>query len=372
MKKAIIFYISDFGGHSKAAINIEEAFKSRDNTIEILNLNGFAYFYPRWEKIVDFLYISVIKHFPHIWGKIYDRQKIVKTLAPYRRFVNKCTFRELANLIRDFNPDCFVATQAFPCGIVADYKATFGLKTPLIAVVTDYYPHRFWIHPFVDQYIVASEQAKDYLVNNGVSPDKIKIFGIPISIKFLNSFSRAEISSALKFQKELDSVLVMGGGLGIGPIKTVVQQLDNLKESFQIIVVCGKNKNLYNWFLRNKNKFIKPIYCFGYVDCIYKIMDYAQIIITKGGGITVSEALAKGLAIVITQPIPGQEERNVNYLLSKEAIVKADNASEVVNAVKMLLNDKKKMDFLHERARAISFVDSSLRIVDLIFDIIKH
>ncbi|UCD15507.1 MAG: glycosyltransferase [Candidatus Omnitrophota bacterium] len=366
MKRILIFYISDFGGHSKAAENIKEAFRYKEPEAEVLSINGFGHFYPYWEKVVDFLYTLLIKYIPDLWGGLYDRRRVVKFLTPCRRFVNRITFKKLSRLINDFKPTCFVTTQAFPCGLVADFKQKFGLKIPLVAVVTDYYPHRFWIHPCIDKYVVACKEAKETLVREGVGEEKIKVLGIPISVEFLKAYSRQEVCDNLNFASKRDSVLIMGGGLGIGPIKKIAQQLDSLDSNFQIVVVCGKNKTLYNWFEKNKKDFKKPIFCFGYIDFVHKIMDFSDIIITKAGGITVSEALAKSLCIIIVNPIPGQEERNVNYLLYRGAVVKVDNTSLIGEAVKGLMRDRKRMFYLKEKARENSFIDSSLRIVDLI------
>ncbi|UCC94632.1 MAG: glycosyltransferase [Candidatus Omnitrophota bacterium] len=368
MKKVIIFHISEFGGHSKAAQNIKEALHAKDTEISALNINGLKYFYPYWEKVVDFVYTSVVKHSPSLWGKIYDRKYVIKNLSPLRKLVNRLTFTKLARLIREFNPSCFVATQAFPCGVVADFKKRFQLKTPLIAVVTDYYPHRFWIHSCVDKYVVACPEAKDILLREGIEKEKVKIAGIPISIKFLASYPKEEVSQQLGFIPHLPSVMLMGGGLGIGPIKRIAEALDAINANFQIIVICGRNKRLYNWFTRNGRRFQKPVFCFSYIDFVHKIMDFSDIIITKGGGITISEALAKGLAIIITNPIPGQEERNVRYLSKRGVIVQADEAEKTQDAVRELFMNKKRMYFLKEGAKEISFIDSSVRIVDLIFE----
>ncbi|MBN3040623.1 MAG: glycosyltransferase [Candidatus Omnitrophica bacterium] len=371
MKNIQILHISEFGGHSKAAQNLKEALLYKNPQLTVRSLNGLGYFYPRGEKMIDFIYTSTIKHFPHLWGKAYDRKKVQDALAPYHKLVNKCTFKKLNELIAEHNPDCFVATQAFPCGAIADFKAARNIKIPLVAVVTDYHPHRYWVHPQVDRYIVACEEAKEALTAQGVGAEKVKILGIPISVQFLTSYPKEEVSKELGFSNGLPSVLVMGGGLGLGPFKVIAQELEDIKEKFQIIVVCGRNKSLYKWFLKNKSKFNKPIFAFGYTNHIHKIMDFVDIIITKGGGITISEALAKGLCIVVSNPIPGQEELNVNYLLKEKAIIKADHVSHISDIVNELLRDQKKLYSLRERAKEISFIDSSLRIVDAIFELIS-
>jgi len=371
MKRVSVLHISEFGGHSKAAQNIKEAFLFKDPRIDVVTLNGLGHFYPRGEKVVDFAYMLTIKHFPSLWGRAYDRRKVIKALTPYRRLVHKITFGKLNRLINESKPDCFVATQAFPCGLIADFKKSKGLKTPLVAIVTDYHPHRFWVHSYVDRYVVACQEARKVLIEEGVAAEKVKVLGIPISVKFLSSYPKEEISNELGFVKDMPSVLIMGGGLGLGPIKSIAQQLDALDYDFQIIVVCGKNKKLYEWFSRNKNIFKKPIFIFGYTHKIYRIMDFSDIIITKGGGITISESLAKGLCIVVTHPIPGQEERNVNYLNKVEAITKAEGAEEVAGVVGSFLNNPKDMYRFRERAKEYSFIDSSLRIVDLILELIS-
>jgi len=371
MKKVHILHISEFGGHSKAAQNLREALIYRSSQLDVLNVNSLGYFYPRAELIIDFFYMLTIKYFPSLWGRAYDRKKVINALDPYRKFINKITFRKLDNFMKMHAPDCFVATQAFPCGLIADFKKKSGLKIPLIAIVTDYHPHRFWIHPFVDKYVVACEEARKVLVKEGVPENKVKILGIPISVNFLTTYPKEQVSKEMGFIKGLDSVLIMGGGLGFGPIKAIAKSLDTLDSEFQIIVVCGTNKNLHDWFNKNRVKFRKPVSVFGYTDAIHKIMDFSDIIITKGGGITVSEALAKSLCIIIANPIPGQEERNVNYLLKKQAVIKVEDVNEIGGAVSSLLRDKKKMFSLKERARNISFIDSSSRIADLVLESIS-
>ncbi len=369
MKNINIFHISEFGGHSKAAQNLKEAILYKNPKVQVRSINGLGHFYPRTEKVIDFFYNKTIRHFPNVWGNAYDKKKVINALIPYRTLAHKFAFSKLEKLIKANGPDCCIATQAFPCGLIADYKKYKGLKIPLVAVVTDYHPHSFWVHPYIDRYIVACQEAKDVLLEHGVAQEKIKILGIPISVKFLTAYPKQQVSNELGFANDLPSILIMGGGLGLGPFKTIARELDALKADFQMIVVCGRNKNLHEWFLNNRKKFKKPIFSFGYTNHIHKIMDFCDIIITKAGGITISEALAKGLCIIVTNPIPGQEERNVRYLLKQEAIIKAEDASFSSSIVKELLDDPKKIYSLREKAKGISFIDSSLRITDVIFEL---
>lgn len=366
MGRVLLLHISQFGGHKKASENIEEALKFKNPSLEILNLNGFGYIDSRVENLVNFLYTLVIKYCPQLWGKIYDRKRVIKYLNPLRRTLNKWGIVKFSKLINEFKPKVILATQAFPCGIAGDFKKFYGIDIPLIGVVTDYYPHRFWIHPQVNIYTVACQEAKSILIKEGVEEERIKVAGIPISLKFLTAHSKESIGEEFGLNPDLDTVLIMGGGLGIGPIEKITKILDDLDERFQIIVVCGKNEKLYFWFQKNKYFFKKPVFYFGYIDFVHKLMDFSDIIITKGGGLTVSEALAKGLATIVVKPIPGQEERNTDYLTRKQAIIKASTVQGVGFLVQELLKDRIKLYDLKEASRQNAIIDSSLRIADLV------
>jgi len=357
-------YISEFGGHRRAAENIKAAFKLKNPADEAFTVNGLTALYPRAEKVVDFVYTAIIKHLPHLWGRVYDRDGVIQGLAGAHRFVNRIAFDKMRGLLNDFKPDCIIATQAFPCGVVAAYKQEFSLDLPLIAVVTDYHPHRFWIHGKVDRYVVACEQARQVLIKEGVVPDKISILGIPISPKFMVIWDRKDVAKSMGLHQGPVSILLMGGGLGLGPLIKIARRLLSIDGDFQLIVVCGKNRRLYGWFHRNRKRFKKPVFYFGYVRFVSKLMDFSDIVITKGGGITVSEALAKGMGIIITNPIPGQEERNVKYLLENGAIVRADTVDQVVKSVSGLLADAGKLAALKKLAKALSAPDAAFKIVD--------
>ncbi|MCF7873915.1 MAG: glycosyltransferase [Candidatus Omnitrophica bacterium] len=373
IKKPIIhiFHISDFGGHSQAALNIKEAILAKDNNAKVVNLNSFQYFYPRTEKVVDAIYKLVIKQIPSLWGKAYDHETVVKRLRPWHKVVNHICFPKLRKYIKFEKPNCFITTQAFPCGIIADYKKKHKPDIPLIAVVTDFHPHRFWVHSSVDHYVVASDEAKNTLVKEGVAEDKVSVFGIPISIKFIKSSFDSEPIEKLGLSSQRKSVLVMGGGLGIGPIEKIVRNLDQLNHDFQLIVVCGKNRFLYRKLEKIKNKIKKPLFIFSYVEYVDKIMDFSDIIITKAGGITVSEALAKRIAIIITNPIPGQEELNVDFLIRRNAIIKADGFKQINKNVASLIENSDKLRFFKKNAEENSQGNSSAKIADLIFKFIN-
>ena len=192
MKKIIIFHISQLGGHKKAAENIKEALEYKAPSLNIFSLNIFDYISPLLEKKVNFFYGLTIRYFPQLWGKFYDRKGVIKTLAPLQKIINRYALSKIHKLINKINPSLILTTQAFPCGIIADFKRIFNFNIPLIGVVTDYYPHRFWLYPEVDFYTVASQEAKEILIKEGIEEGKIeklveealKVFWSEIGLEF--------------------------------------------------------------------------------------------------------------------------------------------------------------------------------------------
>ncbi len=368
MKKVLILHISQFGGHKKASENIKEALIFKEPNLEVINLNGFAYLSPHIEKFISFIYTLTIKYFPLLWGKIYDKKKLIKTITPLSKLINLIAVPKFLSLIRKIDPGVIVATQAFPCGIIAELKKNQRIDVPLIGVVTDYYPHRLWIHQGVDLYVVACQEAKEIFIAEGVNPKKVRVLGIPISVNFLRVYDKKELAKEFSFALNTNTILLMGGGLGIGPIKRIAKTLDEVEEELQLIVICGKNKKLFSWFKKRAKYFKKRLFYFGYIDFVNKLMDFSDIIITKAGGLTISEALAKGMATIVVNPIPGQEERNVRYLEKKETILRVNSVKEIGNLINALLKNKNVLFSLKKNALQNAIVDSSLRIVNLILN----
>lgn len=364
MRRILILYISSHSGHYRAARALKEAFKIIEPDCKIIAFDGLKYLHPFSSRVINYLYGFTLKNIPSLWRIAYDRETLIKGLNPFKQAVHYFDFPKIEKVIREFRPQIVVTTQAFPCGVMAYFKMRSSFNFYLVGVVTDYWPHGFWIYPEVDKYIVASEEAVGRLVEQGIRKDKIELLGIPIMPKFSQSVSPEKVAGTYGFELGKPALLIMGGGLGIGPIEEVVEALDSSTLDFQMITVCGKNEKLYNWF--KDKKFNKPLYYFGYSYTVDKFMSFADIIITKAGGITISEALAKKLAIVVVNPLPGQEENNVRFLKERGLILKADKPSLVVKIVEDLLRDRNLLNELKERGYRFSFPRASLDIAEFL------
>lgn len=372
-KRIILMYISEVSGHHSATLAIEKALKILQPDAEILNINTFNYTNPISEKIVNRLYMAVIKRTPQIWDYLYDNPSVVKKLENIKKTIHKFNSPKLKNLFDKFRPDAVICTQAFPCGMVADFKKTYNSDTALLAVLTDYIPHSYWVYDTVDYYITPSEEVSRRLIKKGVPADKIKSLGIPFDPIFNEDISKGEVMRKLNLNQGLPTLLIMGGGQGLGPIKTIIRSLEKVGKDFQELIVAGTNKKLYKSLKRKIKKYKKKILVFEYVDNINELMSIADIIITKPGGVTTSEALAKRIPMIIVKPIPGQEESNTVYLTDKGAAIKLDRPKDINLIIEDLLTDQRKLNHLCEASGRISKPNASIDIARFLLDLVnKH
>ena len=343
-------YISQVSGHRQGAVAISKSLKSLDPDCEVLSINGFGYTYPLMEKIINTAYMGVIKRAPKIWEYLYDNPKVIKFSEKWKQSIHKSSHKKLKPLIDEFKPDVVVCTQAFPCGMVADYKMTHQLPLKIIGVLTDYAPHLYWLHEGVDYYVVPSQEACERYVKEGVPQERIKIFGIPIRMKFSEKTDRNNIAKKLGLDLNIPAILIMGGGQGLGPMKEAVKDLVRLERPLQLIVICGTNVKLVNWIKKIQRKTSKKIIFYDYASNVDELMEVSTLIVTKPGGMTTSECLAKGLPMVIVDPIPGQEERNSQFLVNQGIAVRVDDKRHIAHEINKLLDHPKQLAAMKQAA----------------------
>ena len=349
-KRVLLMYISQVSGHRQGAVAISKSLKSLDPDCEVLSINGFGYTYPLMEKIINTAYMGVIKRVPKIWEYLYDNPKVIKFSEKWKRSIHKSSHKKLKPLIDEFKPDVVVCTQAFPCGMVADYKKTHDLPIKVIGVLTDYAPHLYWLHEGVDYYVVPSQEASDRYVKEGISRESIKVFGIPIRMKFAEETGREIIAKKLGLDLKVPTILIMGGGQGLGPMKESVKTLVRLDRPLQMIVICGTNVKLVNWIKKIQRKTTKKIIFYDYASNVDELMEVSTLIVTKPGGMTTSECLAKGLPMVVVDPIPGQEERNSQFLVNQGIAIRVDDKRHIAHDIDALLNTPEKLAAMRQAA----------------------
>lgn len=367
MNKILLMYITYGSGHHSAARAIERAIKSVNPHSEVSNIDGFEYVHPFMEKVIHALYMGIINKLPCIWNFLYDNPSIMSNINKAREKINKNNRIKIKRLIEEGNYKVVVCSQAFPCGMIADYKKHYYTNLKLIAVVTDFVPHSYWVYDEVDYYIVGCQEAKIILINKGVKEEKIRILGIPIDYNFNLNIDKNSIVRELNIDANKPVILIMGGGRGIGPIKNLIKTLDQSINEANLLVITGMNRRLFNYI--NNSHFRNNVIAYGFIDYVDKLMALADILVTKPGGITTAEAISRGLPMVIIKPLPGQEQNNANYLLRHGIAQNADNTSNAAKKIIDLLKDKEKLNILRQEIFKEAKPDSSLKIAELVLSL---
>ena len=359
-------YITVRSGHFQAARAIEQAIRIEHPEAEILTIDSFQYLNPILARMVDRLYLSVIQKLPELWDHLYDNPEVVEQTDWLRRLLHRYDSPRLEALLREFQPEVIACTQAFPCGLVADYKKQRNIHTPLVGVITDFLPHAYWLHELVDAYVVASEESRQWLIDRRVETQRVHTFGIPIDPVFAESPSVQLIRRRLQLADGIPTILLMGGGQGLGPMLEAVKALDSVRRPLQILVVTGTNEKLYHRLITMVPRLKHTVQIFGHVEFISDLMSVASFIITKPGGLTTSEALAKGLPIVVLNPIPGQEVKNAHFLTRAGVATEAASPEELPQVVATLLSDSPLLESMRSHAGRLGKPRSALESAQLL------
>ncbi|HOD12430.1 MAG TPA: glycosyltransferase [Candidatus Omnitrophota bacterium] len=363
--RVLLMHITRTSGHHRATVAIENALRIIRPDVETMNINGFAYVYPVLEKIANAIYMNIIKRRPKIWEYLYDNPRVIKKTGTIKKILNNSRHARLAKLFKKFNPEVVICSQAFPCGMVGDFKKRYKYPVKLIGVLTDFAPHHYWVHGEVDYYIVPTQEAAYRLVQEGISKERIKVYGIPADPKFASSADKARVAGSLGLDLDTPVILVMGGGHGLGPIKTIVKALAQLKNPFQLIILTGINKKTLKIIKMIKFPHGQKVMPLSYVDNVHELMEIASFVITKPGGMTTAECLVKGLPMVIVNPIPGQEARNTELLLKKGVAVQVNDLAAIGDSVRRLLESPERLHDMRQSAKAHGKPNAAIDIAKL-------
>ncbi len=344
MKKILVVYGSAGEGHKKAAIAIyEELRRLSGQDVQVTLIDALDYTNKFFKFTYKMGYILLVKYTPTLWGLIYyllDAKLFFILNKPFRRLINCINTRRLVKFLIKENFDVCVSAHFLAVEVMSSLKRKGIIHTRLITVITDFKSHYFWLTKQVNSYVVASEYTKQDLLSRKINEAVIKVYGIPIEKKFSIAKNKDEIINKLNVQKRDFTILVMGGGFGVGPIKEIVKELQSLKQDCQILVVCGHNKNLFDELSALKPAFTKPTFIYGFCNNVDEIMYLSDVMVSKVGGLSSSESLASGLPIVAIAPIPGQEARNAKFLLKNNIGFKIKNPKQALRAVSDLISDR--------------------------------
>lgn len=374
-KRILFFYLTKHSGHYAAAVAIEQAMQRQESSVKTLLMDSFSHTNPVLSKVTLKAYLAVLRTVPEVWEFLYDNPEFKTATKQIRELLNRGNSKKLQKVLLDFAPHAVVCTQGFACGVMASWKRSMAgthlADLKLVAVLTDYVAHRYWGDPQVDLYIAPTDETAAALQSQGVDPSRIQTVGMPIQTSFNRPVDREKVIASLGLDPQLPKALIMGGSLGLGPIKTVIRKLDRLPQPFDMVVITGTNSDLRRELNRKKSKRRHKIKIMGFVNNINELMEISELIVTKPGGMTTTEALLKQLPMIIINPIPGQEAKNTDFLLAHNVAVKAESASQVRDYVAEFFRNPSRLQLMRQAAAPLGKPNAALEAAQAILRLIE-
>jgi len=364
--KALVLSISTGQGHHATGLAIQDAFKQRGVDCEILD--AYEYIEPILSHLVSKGYLLSSAYLKTISSKLYDI--VVKKSKPLKKYsvpkiTNTVWAKDLKEYIEESKPDIIICTHVLSAILINIMKERHWTDAVGVGVVTDFTLHPLWEEAgLLDYYVTPTDLLGFQMEKKGLDVKKMLPIGIPIRPQFSERIDRYEARTRLGLDPHKHTILLMSGSMGYGRIDESIERLDRLNFDFQVIVVCGNNKKMYKKVkgLATKKRFD----LYGYVDNVDVMMDAADCIITKPGGITTSEAMAKGLPMIMVNPIPGHEMRNAEFMLNNGLALYATKSFPLDEAVFSLFQHPERITLLRSTIEIYARQHSAQNLCDFL------
>jgi processive 1,2-diacylglycerol beta-glucosyltransferase len=331
-------------GHTKAAEALMQGIELLDPSIEVQVLELGRELHPVSAGLLYRCYLNMVTRYPGVWRKVYDYKQNEPFSLWKQSFIYRMFHRTMKDMLNLISPDLIICTHPFSSSSVT-YLKRAGYTLRLCTMITDFHAHGAWVQPEVDHYLVSGEEVYTQLMKMGVPKEKVSITGIPLTMNFRIKHNKQEMRQLLGI-KDMPTMLVMGGGLGLGGMERLANILAKWRDSLQIVICTGHNERLRRVLeaeLHHPN-----VHILGFVNNIDRWMDASDWLITKAGGITCFEALAKRLPLFIYQPLPGHEEHNCEFLIRHKLAIRIDTEEEIADWVDKLLCYPQAISFLEQ------------------------
>ncbi len=336
-KRVCILTLGVGSGHLRASETVQRALYDGRDPVEVKVIDALdsARRWFRWIYVESYWWM--LRTAPWMWRKLFDwrQSKRHGSTAPDWVFRRGC--KAVLRQIKEYAPHLVIVTEIGAAEIAALGRREGWFNAPILAVQTDYQTEPPWVQSEIDAYCVASEEARGQLIGWGVLPNRVLLCGIPVDPAFALPFDKKELLPALGLDARRPVVLVMGGGMGPVPLDEVVSSLEHCNAPMQVLAVAGHDRLLRHRLEMMRGRLAVDLHLFGWTNNVPELMAVSDILITKPGGLTAAEALAAGLPMILTHPIPGPEERHVRYLCQNGVALHAKSLHEIPLMVSRLL-----------------------------------
>ncbi len=367
--RILVLSASVGAGHLRAAQAVELALKQTRpdavvKNVDVLDLTNAAF-----RRLYGKAYLDLVNRVPHVFGYFYDLMDRPSPSGKHRGdrlrlAVEKLNLRAFISLLTEEPWDLVINTHFLPAEVIASLRRGGELKVPQVTATTDFETHRLWVNQPCDHYFTATEEGAQYLHHWGVPKGDTTATGIPIHPVFSTPKDRKTCLDRHGLAGGRPVLLQLAGGFGVGPIGQIYRALLDVERPLQVVVVAGKNGSAkaelekVNVPERHKAKVM------GFTTEIDELMAAADLVVSKPGGLTTSETLARGAGMVVVNPIPGQESRNSDYLLENGAAIKVNNVATLAYKLSEVLGDDGRLGRLKENARRLARPRAAFDVVE--------
>lgn len=370
--RVLILSTSIGTGHVRAAQAIEAAFKQHYADVFVRHEDSLSFANAAFRKVYQQTYVDLVANAPDLLGMAYDYADRDWDKLHYGMAFERLNIAKLARLLKDFKPDAIVCTHSLPADMVSWLLCRKEISCHHAIVITDFDLHAVWLCHHYSRYYVAIDETKEHLVELGFERSRIVTSGIPIDPIFARVKEQRSMRLKHKLAPDLPTIFVSAGGLGMGPVEQILDQLGKLRQPVSIVVACGANAPLLEKVrfasekLSHAQNSRHVIHSIGFTSEMDEYMVASDLIIGKPGGLTSSEALAKGLVAVIIKPIPGQEERNADHLIEEGVAIRCNNLPVLAYKIEQLWQDDGRLETMRSNARKLGRPNSA---ADIALDI---
>jgi processive 1,2-diacylglycerol beta-glucosyltransferase len=357
--RVLILSASSGAGHVRAGQALEKAFHEHGGC-HVEHIDAIRFVSKLFQRVYEDAYISMVQHAPSLMGLLYDGTDQPWQNPRRRLAMDRLNTQPMIHMLKRVQPDLCIATHFLPAEILAWLIAKKKLRARNVIVVTDYDVHAMWLCKTVDRYDVALPEAAEYLAGIGVPREKVRVTGIPIDPLFEVPLRRTEARQRLGLSEGSRVLLMSAGGYGVGPVEQLVKDLLALGKPWQIVAIAGKSEKLkarLEQMSEHAGKLHdggRRLVAVGFTKEMDEYMAAADALIGKSGGLTTSEALARGLPMILIEPIPGQEERNADHLLEAGAAIRCNNLPAAAWKIAALLDNPEKLAAMSVAAKAMA------------------
>lgn len=372
----LLFYASYGSGHLSAATAIEQYIRENYPDAKTLKIDCVEYINKSINKISTSAYKSIILKTPVLWGQVY---KLLKndTILDITQFSNRFMAKKIFTLFEDFEPDLVISCHPLGGQITSFLKSHKKTNCKLATVMTDFASHKQWLigKDYTDYFFVSNIEMKTSLISEGIYPNKIYVSGIPISPNFYKNYDKENIYKSLNIAKNKKNIIFFGGGsLGLSSSSNIQAILTSLlqatDESHQIIIISGKNQKLYNDFQKTINNTYhkSQIKLIDFTTELPELLPITSFVITKPGGLTITECISTNVPIILINTIPGQEKENAQYIADNKMGIWIKTNKPTSEYFQEIFNDTKLIEEIKENQKKYSHINSTKNICDILIN----